>query len=133
MNEDKRQLHLARFPIRWGDMDAMGHVNNIIYFQYMEQARVEWMALSGFAASSQATKEGPVIAKTSCVFKQPLVFPGMIEVRMMAGAPGRTSLMTYYEIRREGDTNLAAEGEALLVWISTETGRPMPLPSALAA
>ena len=36
-------VHTSRLPIRWGDMDALGHVNNTVYFRYMEQARIEWV------------------------------------------------------------------------------------------
>ena len=36
-------VHTSRQPIRWGDMDALGHVNNTVYFRYMEQARIEWI------------------------------------------------------------------------------------------
>ena len=43
--EHPRKLVLTSLqPIRWGDQDAMGHVNNTIYFRFMEQARVEWLA-----------------------------------------------------------------------------------------
>ena len=41
--EHKKQVHEMVIPIRWGDMDAMGHVNNTVYFRYMEQARIEWL------------------------------------------------------------------------------------------
>ena len=36
-------VHTSTQPIRWGDMDALGHVNNTVYFRYMEQARIEWL------------------------------------------------------------------------------------------
>ena len=42
MSEDRKLVHVERIPIRWGDMDAMGHVNNTVYFRYMEQARIGW-------------------------------------------------------------------------------------------
>ncbi|MGH8708962.1 MAG: acyl-CoA thioesterase, partial [Burkholderiales bacterium] len=42
MSESRRLAHVERIPIRWGDMDAMGHVNNTTYFRYMEQARISW-------------------------------------------------------------------------------------------
>jgi len=38
----RKLVHVERIPIRWGDMDAMGHVNNTVYFRYMEQARISW-------------------------------------------------------------------------------------------
>ena len=40
-------LHEHRLDIRWGDMDALGHVNNVIYFRYFEQARASWLATIG--------------------------------------------------------------------------------------
>ena len=38
--DEKKLVHIERIAIRWGDMDAMGHVNNTVYFRYMEQARI---------------------------------------------------------------------------------------------
>lgn len=43
MTTQKKWVHTTLIPIRWGDMDAYGHVNNTVYFRYMEQARVEWI------------------------------------------------------------------------------------------
>jgi acyl-CoA thioester hydrolase len=43
MEHRKKLVHVTHIPIRWGDMDAYGHVNNTVYFRYMEQARVEWL------------------------------------------------------------------------------------------
>ncbi|MBM3384043.1 MAG: acyl-CoA thioesterase, partial [Betaproteobacteria bacterium] len=42
MDEKRTLAHVERIPIRWGDMDAMGHVNNTVYFRFMEQARISW-------------------------------------------------------------------------------------------
>ena len=41
-------LHVCRIPLRWGDMDANGHVNNVLFFRFMEQARVEWLGKTQF-------------------------------------------------------------------------------------
>lgn len=45
-----KHVYTVVMPIRWGDMDAMGHVNNTVYFQYLEQARIEWLRRLGAAA-----------------------------------------------------------------------------------
>ena len=39
-------------PIRWGDMDAFGHVNNTVYFRYMEQVRISWFEQLGIAGGT---------------------------------------------------------------------------------
>ena len=41
--DKKKLVHEMRFPVRWGDMDAMGHVNNTVYFRYLETARIDWL------------------------------------------------------------------------------------------
>jgi len=125
-------VHTTRLPIRWGDMDAMGHVNNTVYFRYMEQARIEWLH-KAIRAQGEVTTEGggPVIVNASCTFLVPLVYPGECEVRMSLGELGRTSVGSHYEIWKDG--RKYAEGAAKIVWVSLATGRPAPLPDALAA
>ena len=123
-------VHTARMPIRWGDMDALGHVNNTVYFRYMEQARIEWLQ----QLAPRHTSEEPlpiVIVNASCTFLLPLVYPGDVEVRMMLGDPGRTSVGSYYEMWMDG--RKYADGAAKIVWLDPANGRPAPLPEAVAA
>jgi acyl-CoA thioester hydrolase len=122
-------VHTSRQPIRWGDMDALGHVNNTVYFRYMEQARIEWLfALNAEHGAYGGT--GPVIVNASCTFLQPLVFPGDVEVRMYLGDLGRSSIGSYYDLLCDG--RKYAEGAAKIVWIDLATGRSAPLPAAIA-
>jgi acyl-CoA thioester hydrolase len=125
-------VHTSLQPIRWGDMDALGHVNNTVYFRYMEQARIEWLyALAGGSADAYAAGQGPVIINASCTFLEPLLYPGNVEVRMYLGDPGRTSVGSYYDIQMGGKTY--AEGAAKIVWIDLATGRPTSLPESVVA
>jgi acyl-CoA thioester hydrolase len=122
------EVHREVMAIRWGDMDAMMHVNNTVYFRYMEQARISWIETWG-VGNTAAAAEGPVIATAGCRFKRPLKYPGAVEVRIYAGKVGRSSMPTYYEIRRTDDPETVyATGEALFVWISNVTGRPVSFP-----
>lgn len=123
-------VHTARMPIRWGDMDALGHVNNAVYFRYMEQARIEWVE----RLSPHHVGDAPlpiVIVNASCTFLLPLVYPGEVEVRMLLGEPGRTSVGSYYELWMNG--RKYAEGAAKIVWLDPANGRPAPLPENVAA
>lgn len=131
--EHFRQLVLtSRQPIRWGDMDALGHVNNTVYFRYMEQARVEWLDRTGIVLGAGG-EEGVVIVNASCTFLLPLTYPGEVEVRMFFGKPGRSSLPTFYEIYKTGEEALYAEGAAKMVWVSLATGKSAPLPPHILA
>ena len=129
MEGHRKLVHTARIPIRWGDMDAYRHVNNTVYFRYMEQARVEWLEGAGYTCD--ARQEAPVIINASCTFLLPLGYPGVVEVCMYAGHPGRSSIPTHYEMRCDVDDRLYAEGAAKIVWMNPFTGKSVPLPDAL--
>lgn len=122
-------IHSTQMAIRWGDMDAYGHVNNTIYFRYMEQARCEWLEEQGYKVAPEG--HAPVIINAACTFLVPLTYPGTIEVRTYAGKLGRSSLETRYEIRVVGEDTLYAEGAAKIVWMDTANGKSVPIPEAL--
>lgn len=126
----RRLVHVSVQAIRWGDMDALGHVNNTLYFRYMEQARTEWLEAQA-AAGLQAESQGCVIANASCDFLIPLIYPGTIDVRMFLGEPGRSSVGSFYEIW--AGERKHADGAARIVWIDRSTGRPTPLPGGITA
>lgn len=127
---EKKLTHTARIPIRWGDLDAFGHVNNTIFFRYMEQARVEWLESCGMPMDGGG--QGPVIVNAHCTFLRQLRYPGEIEVRTFAGQPGRSSFETYVEMRRADQPDLlVAEGGAKIVWVDYAMEKSVPLPQAL--
>lgn len=131
----KKLVHTMRMPIRWGDMDAMGHVNNTNYFRYIESARIAW--LEQVEGLPQARGEGPVIVSASMNFLKQLTYPGEIEVRTFVAPPGRSSVEVSHEIRLVGadgqSGELHAEGAAKVVWVDFELGKSAPLPDALRA
>jgi acyl-CoA thioester hydrolase len=128
MTAPRTHVHTSRFPLRFADMDALGHVNNAAYFTFMEQARTEWLARHAPDAYKQGA--GPVIANATCTFRIPLVFPKDVEVRMYLGSPGRSSIDSFYEIVADGTTY--AHGAAKIVWIDLQTGKSTPLPDRIA-
>ena len=72
-----------------------------------------------------------MIVNASCTFLAPLVYPGELDVRMYLGEPGRTSVVSLYEVICDGRT--FAEGAAKIVWIDLASGRPVPLPDTITA
>lgn len=128
----KKLVHTMRMPIRWGDMDAMGHVNNTVYFRYLEQARIEWFTEAG--CDPDPNGEGPVIINAHCTFIKQLKYPGEIEVRTYVGVPGRSSFETYQEIRRVDEPEvLASQGGAKVVWVNFPSEKSVPLPERVRA
>jgi acyl-CoA thioester hydrolase len=130
MSHPRKLVHTTHMPLRWGDMDAMGHVNNTVYFRYMEQARIEWFyAFAKKLGTAPYVDQGPIIINASCTFLEPLVYPGDLEVKMFLGELGRSSFGSHYEIAM--NAKRYAEGSAKMVWIDRKTGRSMPLPESL--
>lgn len=129
MEHRKKLIHVTNIPIRWGDMDAYGHVNNTVYFRFMEQARVEWIEEQGMVVRPGGI--GPVIINASCTFLKPMNYPGSVEVRTYAGHAGRSSLPTHVEMLIDGE--LYAEGAAKIVWMDTQTGKSAPIPEDVRA
>jgi acyl-CoA thioester hydrolase len=132
MTAHRKRVHTTRVPIRWGDMDAMGHVNNTVYFRYMEQARIEWFyACARRLGLTAYEHEGPVIVNASCTFHTPLTYPGEAEVRMFVGPPGKSSFESYYEIWM--NERKYSDGAAKMVWIDVHTTKSAPLPEPFRA
>jgi acyl-CoA thioester hydrolase len=130
MSETRKLVHVERIPIRWGDMDAMGHVNNTIYFRYMEQARIGWFdALMPEDEAWQAM--GIVIANAICNYKRPITYPGTVEVKLQIGPPGDSSVPTYYELRVDADPVPYADGAAVVVFVNMKTQKSARIPESI--
>lgn len=130
MNEYRPVFEMS-MPIRWGDMDAFGHVNNTVYFRYMEQVRISWFEHLGILGSNE-DGQGPVIVNASMEFLKQLHYPGDVIGRMTLGKPGRSSFDTGFELMRaDVPDQLYARGRARCVWIDYAAGRSVPIPDPL--
>lgn len=119
-------VYEIEIPIRWGDMDALGHVNNSVYFRYMEQVRISWFDSLGF--NLQRRGEGPLIVNASCTFLRELHYPGNVICRQYVGAIGRSSVETYIDMLRGDEPEVVyASGAAKVVWVDYSTKKSAPL------
>ncbi len=124
---EKRLVHEMQIPVRWGDMDAMAHVNNTLYFRYMEIVRMDWVFSR--RPGVQQMEEGPVIINAFCNFLRQLSYPGDVRVAMFVANPGRTSFETYHTIERCDEPGVVvAEGGAKIVWTDFKRQASLPLP-----
>ena len=129
MANDRKIVGTYHIPVRWGDMDALGHVNNSRYFTYLEQARIHWLAQLQQSVTS-ADPQGPVLINASCTFLKAVVYPATLIVKMFIGDLGRTSMMTYYDVSQESDPETCyAQGAGKIVWIDYKKNKPIALPS----
>jgi len=120
-------VHTLELPVRWRDLDDLGHVNNSVYFTYFEQARVEWWSTIDEVLA--VDKQGPVIVTANCNFLKPIFYPTTLHINVHAGLPGNSSYIIYYEIFTKNQTlELAAHGSTKIVWVDYSQGKAIPLP-----
>ena len=128
--EPRKLVHVARIALRWRDMDVNRHINNVEYFRFMEQARIEW-----FHSALQARPDnfhGIVVANAYCNFSKEMLYPGNIDVCLSVGPPGRSSFTFYYEIYPENErATRYADGYSRAVYVDRRTGRSVLLPEYL--
>jgi acyl-CoA thioester hydrolase len=128
--EDKKLTLEMTMPMRWGDMDAMGHVNNTVYFRYLEIVRIEWLYKIGGPPDPQG--EGAVIVNAFCNFIKQLEFPGDILARHYVANAGRSSFDTFITLERVDTPGvICASGGATTVWVDFPKQKSIPLPEWL--
>jgi acyl-CoA thioester hydrolase len=119
-------------PIRWGDMDAMGHVNNTVYFRYLETIRLEWFR--SFGCQPDPSGIGPVIINAFCSFIRQLEYPGDVLARHYIGDVGRSSFDTFVTLERADLPGVVhATGGATIVWTDFRAQKSVPVPDEVRA
>lgn len=129
-NLNRTLLHQCEIAVRWGDMDAYGHVNNALYMRYLEEARVQFLASIG--ADMRGNGTDPVIINVGCTFLRPVSYPATVIIKSYVGEIGRSSFMIWYEVSTtDNPDQLCSEGYSKVVWMDHQTGRSVPLPEMI--
>lgn len=118
-------------PVAWGEMDAMGHVNNIIYFRYFESARIAYLGRVGFLEEMEQNGVGPILASTSCKFIKPLAYPDTIWIGARAETLGADRFVMRYRVVSGSLEQVVAEGEGLIVAYDYREKRKGVLPDTV--
>lgn len=117
-------------PLRWGDMDAMAHLNNVMYFRLMEEARIQWFAALGF--STMPTESAPILAHAACDFLKAMTYPAQAVVRQKVTRLGRSSVDIELTIERKDEPGvLYATGRTVIVLYDYTAGKSVPWPSSV--
>ena len=128
--EFKKLVYEMVVPIRWGDMDAMNHLNNAMYFRYLETVRIEWMSSIGCAPD--AAGEGPVIVNAFCNFYKQLQHPADVLIKMYVSDPGRTTFETWGTMELTSQLEvICAAGGATTIWVDFPIQKAKTLPDWL--
>lgn len=128
--ENKKLVYEMSLPIRWGDMDAMGHLNNTTYFRYMETIRIDWLA--NLNCTPGPDGEGVVIVNAFCNFYKQLEYPAQVLLKMYASDPGRSTFETWVTMERSDQPGVIhAAGGATTIWVDFPRQKSLPLPDWL--
>lgn len=128
-----RARHVEAIPVRWADMDTIGHVNNAKYFTFCESARISYFAAVRMFDHRETEHQGPMLATATLNFRRPVRYPAVIEVFTRVTEIGRSSFKMDYELFLQGTDDRVADGTGVIVWVDYETGKPNPLPEGLKA
>ena len=130
--EQKKLTFEMVISIRWGDMDAMSHVNNAVYFRYLESLRIEWFRSIDCVPSESA--QGPIIINAFCSFIRQLEYPGDVLARHYVGEIGRSTIDTFATLERTDAPGVVhATGGATVVWTDFKLQKSMPVPDRIRA
>ena len=118
-------------PVAWGDMDSFGHVNNVVYFRYFENARVEYFRRIGWWDYLAATGIGPIVAATQARFRRPVKYPDTLRAgaKIIEFASDRFTVRHRLVSRASGE--LVTEGDAVIVAIDYRRNEKVPLPAEI--
>ncbi len=128
--EKKKLIYEMTLPIRWGDMDAMNHLNNASYFRYLETCRIDWFQTLGRGLYEGGF--GIIIVNAFCNFYQQLEYPGDVRMKMYVSDPGRSSFESWATMERTDRPGVVyAAGGATTVWSNFKEQKSAPLPDWL--
>lgn len=120
--------HWTTLDVRWSEVDAYGHVNNVAYFIYFEAARAKYILDTNKYDALMGKTALQVIVSCTMNFRREVHFPSTLDVGVTVSAIGRTSYTMPCGIFLAGTDTLVADGVGKLVILDPTTKRPIPMP-----
>lgn len=111
---------VEEIPVRWGDMDARGHVNNTIYYRYFESSRIALFNFLDIYEEPTTVRIGPILSFQSCFYRAPLVYPDTVFVGSKITSIEGSKIIIKHLLTSKKLNLKAAEGEAHIVWYDYE-------------
>lgn len=128
--EKKTFLDSHTIQVRWGDMDALGHINNAMYFRYMESARVAYLSKIGILLGHD--NQSFVLANTMCNFILPISYPANLTIETYVSKLGNSSVDFIHKfINNDKKDEVTAIGLATAVWVNLIKNKAIALPKQI--
>ena len=114
-------------PVQWGDQDALGHVNNTIYFRWYESARIEYLRRLGVDAAGSGHAAGIIVAAIGCDFRRAVTYPDTVFVGARITRIGRSSMTMEHKVYSQAQNAIVAEGNSTIVAFDHAAGASRPV------
>jgi len=105
--------------VEWGDMDSFGHVNNVVYYTYAQNARIHYNSQLNLFNKNTFS----VMAASSCQYFKPVVYPDTLWIGVRIKKIGNASLIHEYTYYSTAMNTIVASGESVLVYLDKATGQ----------
>ena len=122
---------ITTLPVQWGDQDAFGHVNNVVYFRWFESARIDLLAVFESSVSMSGSGLGPILASIKCDYRRQLRFPDTVFIGSRVTRVGRTSVDIGHAIVSLSQRQVVAEGTSVIVVFNYDQQRATRIPDDL--
>ena len=114
-------------------IDANGHVNNVEFIRWMQEAATRHATETGCTAATQAAEATWVVRSHHIVYLHPTLAGDRVRVRTWVANFRRAFSLRRYEFIRDRDSSALARGETDWVFVDVQSGRPRTIPAPIQA
>jgi len=118
-------------PVAWADMDSFRHVNNVVYFRYFENARIEYFSRIGWWDYMTETGIGPIVASTQARFRRPVKYPDTLRAGAKVISFGSDRFTIRHVLVSQATGEMVTEGDAIIVSFDYRNNAKVPIPDEL--
>jgi len=129
---EQHPIH-TKINVAWGEMDALQHVNNVVYFRYFETARIDFFNQINLLEDLQKTGVGPVISENNARYKRPVTFPDTVLVGVTISDIQADRFMMHYNVFSQAPNALTTIASSQVVMFNFKTGKKANLSEPLLA
>lgn len=122
---------ITEIKVAWGEMDALQHVNNVVYFRYFETARLEYFAQINLMDELKKTQIGPVLSDTQCRYRIPVTYPDTLLIGSKVTQVGEDRFTMEYQVVSKKMGKVTTIGSATVVMFDFRNQCKAPLSERL--
>ncbi|AQS40668.1 putative thioesterase [Shewanella psychrophila] len=117
----------TEISVAWGEMDALQHVNNVVYFKYFETARIDFFNQINLLGDLQTTQVGPILSDNHARYKRPVTFPDTLLVSVKISDIKADRFMMNYTVFSKTQAAATTLGSSQVVMFNFKTGKKATL------